>query len=121
MNKSSLVCIVCPLGCQLDVTQHDEGGEIQVEGYGCRRGKDYAVEEITNPTRMVTSTVIIKNSSLARLPVKTARPIPKKLIFSCMEELNKVEVNAPVKVGDVIVQNLLGSGVDIVATRSVDC
>jgi CxxC motif-containing protein len=119
MDKHELICIVCPLGCKMQVWKPSTGGKIQVRGHQCARGKEYAIEETTSPTRMVTSTVVIKNAALPRLPVKTSRPIPKELIPACMEALKHVVVTAPVTIGDVIIGNLLNTGIDIVATRSM--
>ncbi|HOB87301.1 MAG TPA: DUF1667 domain-containing protein [Bacillota bacterium] len=120
MTEKELICIVCPLGCKMTVKESSpEAGQYKVEGAQCARGKKYAVEEYTNPTRMVTSTVAVKNAPLPRVPVKTARPIPKGLVLRCMEELNRVELTAPVKIGDIVIENLLGTGVDVIATRDL--
>jgi CxxC motif-containing protein len=118
MAKKKLTCIICPLGCSMEVT-HSKSEEFAVEGHQCKRGKTYAVEEYTNPTRMVTSTVAIHNASLPRLPVKTSKPIPKDLIFPCIRELDRVKISGPVKMGEVIIKNLLGTGIDVVASRSL--
>lgn len=117
MEKKSMICIVCPLGCKMQAVKSDAG--VEVEGHQCARGKEYAHEEMTNPTRMVTSTVKIRGAALPRLPVKTAAPIPKKLILPCIKELESVELEGPVRMGDTIVSDLLGTGVNIVATRSM--
>jgi CxxC motif-containing protein len=90
-----------------------------VTGNKCPRGVDYAIKEMTNPTRMVTSTVKIKGGLLPRIPVRTSKPIPKEMIFKCMEVLNDVEVNRPVKAGDVIIKNIFDLDVDIIASRSM--
>jgi len=116
--KTEMVCIVCPLGCKMSIN-FEQGIEFAVEGNQCARGNDYALEEATNPTRIVTSTVKIINSHLPRLPVKTDSPIPKDLIFPCMKQLEDVEVKSPVKKGEIIIQDLFGTGVNIVATKSM--
>ena len=105
-----LVCIVCPKGCHLKV----EAGE-KVTGNACPRGKDYALAEISNPTRMLTSTVCIRNAIHPRLPVKTSKPIPKGKMFEAMDVIDRVRVTAPVSIGDVIVSDILGTGADIIA------
>lgn len=120
MAKTEIICIMCPLGCTLEVEQIPGQDEYRVRGQQCKRGKVYAIDEFTNPTRMVTSTVAICKAPLSRLPVKTSQPVPKELIFKCMEQIAAVEVIPPVKAGDVLISNLLGTGVDLVATRSVD-
>ncbi len=115
-----LVCIVCPIGCRLTLIKDDNApkGYI-VEGNVCKRGEDYAVKEMTNPTRMLPTTVKIKDGFISRLPVRTTEAIPKDLIFKAMDEINAVEVEAPVKCGDVVINNILGTGADIIATRSM--
>ncbi len=108
------ICIVCPRGCHLKVDDN-----MNVTGNTCPRGKVYALNEITNPTRMITSTVAIESSELCRVPVMTSSPIPKGKIFDVMAEINKVRVKAPVKINDVIIKNVLGLNSDIIATRNI--
>ena len=110
-----LICITCPRGCHLQVDE-----SLNVSGNMCPRGAMYAKAELTHPVRMVTSSVAISSKVEARLPVKTKEPIAKELIFKVMEEINKVSVKAPIKIGDVIIKNVLGSGVDIIATKNVE-
>lgn len=109
-----LICITCPRGCHLSVDDN-----LNVTGNMCPRGAMYAKAELTHPVRMVTSTVVVKAKSECRLPVKTKEPIPKELIFKVMEEIDKVQVNAPIEIGDVVIKNVLGTGVDIVATKDI--
>ncbi|MFY9114754.1 MAG: DUF1667 domain-containing protein [Dethiobacteria bacterium] len=120
MSKQEIICIVCPVGCKLQVEENAaaESGYI-VEGHTCKRGIKYGIEEMTDPRRNICSTVIIEGASLGLLPVKTDRPIPKDAIFDCMKEINKVKVTAPVKMGDVIIKDVMGTGTDIVASRSM--
>ena len=113
-----MICIVCPKGCRLSVDQKPDG-EIIVMGNGCNRGIPYAQKELTNPTRVITSTVKIHGGIHKRLPVKTSMDIPKGLNFKVMEELAKVEVTATIKIGTVIIENILGTGANIVATRDM--
>lgn len=120
MNKKNLTCIACPLGCSLEVETVLNGiTSYNVSGNKCPRGVDYAIKEMTNPTRMVTTTVKIKDGLLPRIPVRTSKPIPKEMIFKCMEVLNDVEISAPVKAGEVIVKNILDLNVDIISSRSM--
>ena len=114
-----MVCIVCPMSCHLSV-EMDKKKVLSVSGNTCPRGAKYANEEITNPTRMVTSTVLLKNAALTRLPVMTRTPIPKGKIRDVMKQINKVKVKAPVKMYDVIIENVARTGVDIIASRSID-
>lgn len=118
METKELICIGCPMGCPLTVEMNN-GEVISVAGNTCKRGDVYARKELTNPTRIVTSSVIVENGSLAAVSVKTREDIPKGKIFDCMKALKGVKVQAPVHIGDVIVANVAGTGVDIVATKNV--
>lgn len=118
MEVRELICIGCPLGCPVTVTM-DNGEVIDVKGNTCKRGDVYARKEVTNPTRIVTSTVKVKGGSLAMVSVKTKNDIPKGKIFDCVKALKGVEVAAPVHIGDVIVSDVAGTGVDVIATKEV--
>jgi len=121
VQEKEIVCIICPVGCRVQVKATPGDDErLQVEGNECGRGKKYALEEFTNPTRVITSTVVIRGALLPRLPVKTREPVPRHLIFECLKELDRVEVESPVQVGEVIIKDVLGTGTDIVATRSME-
>ncbi|QUH21215.1 DUF1667 domain-containing protein [Alkaliphilus sp. B6464] len=120
MEARDMVCIVCPLGCKLKVIKNEESQNgYTVEGNKCFRGMNYGITEMTNPTRVLTTTVIISGSSIRRLPVKTSGPIPKHLIEEAMKIINEIEVKTPIKVGQVIIKNILGTGVDVIASRSM--
>lgn len=114
--KKELICIACPMGCHLTVDVDDD---YKVTGNQCPRGEAYGKKELTNPTRIVTSTVKIKNGIYNRIPVKTSGEIPKGDIFKVMAELEQVELTAPVKVGTVVVKNVCNTGIDIVTSRSM--
>ena len=119
MEEKNLICIGCPMGCPLVVTM--DGGEVvSVTGNTCKRGDIYARKEVTNPPRIVTSTVRITGGSEAMVSVKTKEDIPKGKIFECVKALKSVEVPAPVHIGDVLVKDVAGTGVDIVATKNVE-
>ncbi len=113
---TELICIVCPKGCHLKV---DEAQNYKVTGNGCERGIAYGQKELTNPTRVLTSTVKIAGAVTPRLPVKTDRDIPKQTLLRAMEELSRITVNAPVHLGDVVLRNLLGLGVNLIATKTM--
>ena len=117
MTKN-LTCISCPLGCSLEV---ELSGDIilRVSGHECPRGHDYAIVECTAPMRMVTTTVPITGGSVQLLPVRTRHGIPKDKIMACIEALRGVVVDAPVDIGDVILADAAGCGVDIIATRRI--
>ena len=118
MEKRELICIQCPMGCPLTVTVSDDGA-VSVTGNTCPRGAAYGEKEVTHPTRTVTSTVKLDGGTIARVSVKTASDIPKEKIFGVMEEIRAARVAAPVSLGDVIVKDAAGTGVDVIATKSV--
>ena len=109
-----LICICCPRGCHLKVDD-----VLNVTGNFCPRGERYGKQEVSNPTRIVTSTVRISNAELAMCPVKTKEPIPKGKIFDVMASINKVQLKAPIHVGDVIISDVCGTGVDVISTREM--
>ncbi len=111
-----LICIVCPKGCHLLVDEEKR----TVCGNGCKRGVEYGIREVTAPTRVVTTTVCIHGAIHSRLPVKTSQPIPKGLVMELMDLVNTLEVQAPVKIGDVIAADVPHTGVDLVACKHVD-
>jgi len=112
------VCICCPMGCHLVVDDSDKEN-IKVSGNTCPRGKNYGINEVTAPKRMVTSSIKVKNGKDDVVSVKTKDAIPKELIFDVLNELKGLEVSAPVSIGDVIIKNVLNTGIDIVASRNV--
>ena len=140
VTTRELTCIGCPMGCHLEestnvvksnqkligamgcpLTVTMEAGEvISVTGNTCKRGDVYARKEVTNPTRIVTSTVRVSGGDADMVSVKTKEDIPKGKIFECVKALKTVEVPAPVHIGDVLVKDVAGTGVDIVATKNVE-
>ena len=119
MEERKLTCIGCPMGCPLTVKM-EHGEVVSVTGNTCKRGDNYARKEVTNPTRIVTSTVRITGGSEAMVSVKTKEDIPKGKIFDCVKALKNVEVAAPVHIGDVLVKDVAGTGVDVIATKNVE-
>ena len=117
-DVTKLICITCPMGCSLKVT-HEGSTVIEVEGAECKRGLDYAQAELTDPRRMVTTTVKVQGAVHPLVPVHTAAPIPKPLIFDLLGALCRVELQAPVQVGQVVMENALGMGVSVLASRSL--
>lgn len=115
--SAHLTCILCPRGCRLRVS--DQNDLHEVTGAGCRRGIVYAQEEITHPVRMVTSTVALEDTDLKRLPVKTAAPVPRDMVFPVVEALRKVRISAPVAAGDTVLKDAAGTGIAVIAARSV--
>ncbi|MGI5893393.1 MAG: DUF1667 domain-containing protein [Candidatus Merdivicinus sp.] len=119
MEKRNLTCIVCPMGCSLEVMLED-GKVVSVSGNTCPRGEKYAHEECTHPTRVLTSTVLVEGGSLPVASVKTKEPIPKEMLFQAMEEIRKMRVAAPVKIGQILTENLCGTGVALTVTGDVE-
>lgn len=118
METRELTCIGCPMGCLITVTL-DKGAVTEVKGNTCRRGDIYARREVTNPTRIVTSTAIIEGGMIPRVSVKTASDVPKSKIFDVMKAINRIRVQAPVKMCDVLLENAADTGVAIIATKNV--
>ena len=112
-----LICIVCPKGCHLKV---DEEKDYTVTGNGCLRGAEYGRNELTNPTRVVTSTVRCEGGAHPRCPVKTDRPVPKGMIFEVMAALEGITLTAPVRVGDTVIENVCGTGANVVTARNLE-
>ncbi len=111
-----LICISCPLGCPLKVETDNEGKVLSVTGNTCKRGEDYGRREVTAPTRTVTSTVRLKGGTGPVVSVRTRQDVPKSKIFAVMEEIRRTVVTAPVHIGDVVIPNIAGTGVDLIAT-----
>jgi len=115
--RRKYVCIMCPLGCTVEV--ESRGGEIlRIEGCECKRGEEYIRKEHFAPERVLTSSVRVIGGELPLVSVRTAQPIPKSAIRACMKQIHSLKVNAPVRRGDVIVGDLAGTGVALIATRS---
>lgn len=115
----NLICINCPLGCALTV-EMDGKNILGIKGNACKRGEVYARNEVTSPVRMVTTTVPIIGGSLPVLSVKTREAIPKEKIFACIRALRNIRLQAPVRIGDVVLKDVAGTGVEVVATKNVD-
>lgn len=116
-ERRELICINCPMGCPLVVTLED-GAVVSVAGNTCPRGDAYGRKEVTNPTRIVTTSVPVVGSSHERMvSVKTASDIPKGKIFDVVRALEHVTVEAPIAIGDVVLADVAGTGVDVVATK----
>ncbi|MCH4188536.1 MAG: DUF1667 domain-containing protein [Megasphaera sp.] len=119
VETKQINCINCPLGCLLTIELTD-GKVTNVTGNTCPRGEKYGHQEMTNPQRMLTSSVRVENGFLPLLPVVSKSTLPKGKILACAEALRDVVVKAPVKTGDIIVSNILGLGVDIIASRDME-
>ncbi len=118
MEKIELTCIGCPMGCPL-VVEMENGAVSKVTGNTCPRGDAYGRKEVTNPTRIVTSTVRVQGGTLPVVSCKTRTDIPKGKIFDVVRALKTVTVPAPVAIGQVLVDNVADTGVEIIATKNV--
>ena len=116
--EQRITCINCPVGCRMDVTLSETGEVLKVEGNTCPRGEKYARQECTLPLRMITAVVPAENSAVP-LSVKTASPVPKKLIPEVMAAVRGIRVRLPVSIGQVLLSDVCGTGVDVVATRDL--
>lgn len=113
-----IVCVACPIGCEINV-HTDENGELKILGNRCKRGYEYAKDEVTNPKRVLTMSVKVEDGEIELVSVKTDGAIPKKLIPQAIEFLKALKIPAPIKVGDILIEDLLNTGVKVVATRTV--
>ena len=119
MNIKEMTCIQCPIGCRLKVSLNDSGEAVSVEGNNCGRGVKYAKEEVKDPRRVVCSTVVIEGGKgdETMLSVKTQETVPKGMIFQVMEDIKTLRVHLPVEIGQIIKENIGGTGVNLVATE----
>ena len=116
--RKEMICIVCPLGCSL-IVDYNHKTVLEINGNRCDLGLHYAKKELLNPERTLTTTVKVKNGNIPLVSVRTDKPIPKNRVFDVMNLLAKVEVDAPVKIGEKIIKNLFDTGASIVATKSI--
>lgn len=124
IEKLPLTCIICPMGCSMEVeVEINASGQkkvLSVKDNGCKRGEQYAAKELINPTRTLTTTIKVEGGQLPLVPVKTAGEVPKASLLQCMEVVRRASCKAPVKRGDVLIYDLLGTGVNVVACADVD-
>ena len=115
-NIRKLTCIVCPRGCEMEVSLGDSGEVLAVSGNACKRGEAYANDECTHPRRTVTSTVRLEDGR--PLPVKTSTTVPKELVFEVMKEINRATAKNGTHIGDIIIKNVCNCGADVIATAN---
>ena len=116
--KKEIICIGCPLGCLLTI-DYNQIKVQEIGGNRCNQGLQYAEKELFNPERTLTTTVKVRNGHLPLVSVRTNKPIPKNRVFEAMDLLARVEVDAPIKIGDAIIQNLFGTNISIIATKHI--
>ena len=124
IEKIPLTCIICPMGCSMEVeVETDADGHkkvLSVKDNGCKRGEQYAAKELQNPTRTLTSTIKVNGGVLPVVPVKTAGEVPKNMLLQCMEVVRRASCRAPVKRGDILLYDLLGTGINVIACADVE-
>lgn len=119
MTTTNVICTSCPKGCRIRIEA--DGEEIKsVSGFDCPQGKKYAVEEFKNPTRILPTTIRVEKGEFPLVSVKTAAPIPRSKLLPAMKEIARAKVKAPVNLGQVLINDLAGTGVSVVATRNVE-
>ncbi len=123
IEKVPLTCIICPMGCSMEVeVETNASGQkkvLSVKDNGCKRGEQYAAKELQNPTRTLTTTIKVEGGELPLVPVKTAGEVPKASLLQCMEVVRRASCKAPVKRGDVLIYDLLGTGVNVFACADI--
>ena len=119
LTTTQYLCIGCPLGCRLEVDEDTTGDIVEIRGFSCRKGKTFAEREHTDPRRMITTTVGVEGGLWARLPVHATDEMPKNQMWDVIEALRTMSVAAPIAMGDVIVAGILGTDVDVVASRDM--
>ncbi len=118
MPNKKYVCIICPNSCEIDV-EYSGKNITKISGQTCKKGEEYTRKEFTSPERGLTTSVPVHGGTIPLVSVKTSKTIPKELIKDAMAEISAARMNAPVKIGDPAIKNILGTGVDIVATKNV--
>ena len=118
VEKRHFTCVICPIGCEIDVELQDSDVASMI-GDKCVKGKEFVLQELEEPMRILTTTILIKGAKWAMLPVRTDKPIPKRLLFNVIKELANIELQAPVKISDVIIRDTAGTGANVVATRNM--
>jgi len=118
VEKKHFTCIICPIGCDIDV-EIQNGNVVSIKGSRCEKGREFVLQELEEPTRILTTTVPVKGAKWAMLPVRTDKPIPKRLLSRVIGQLADIELQAPVKMYHVIVKNVAGTDANIVATRNM--
>ena len=121
MTSKRITCILCPNGCELEVTVSGEptADTIRVDGNLCPKGEGYALEELTNPKRTLTTSVLVRGGAQPQTSVKTAGPIPRAALIPAREALRAAALDAPVAIGDVVAEDIAGTGIDVIVTRPV--
>ncbi|MFN3412270.1 MAG: DUF1667 domain-containing protein [Exilispira sp.] len=119
MKEVDMICIQCPLGCKVKVQLDDDNKVLDITGFTCKNGKEYAMQEIVDPHRTITTSIKVIDGTSELVSVKTSKPVSKRLIFAIMDIIKNSSIHAPVEINQIIISNVANSGADIIATRSV--
>ena len=115
-NDEYITCILCPIGCNIRINKNKKN---IIEGYKCDKGIEYSKNEMLSPMRILTTSILVKNGIIPLVSVKTSKPIPKNKLFEIIEIIKKTKIDAPIQIGDIIIKNILETGSDIIATKTV--
>ncbi len=119
-GKLRMICIVCPLGCELEMETGREPKQIvNIKGSRCFKGIEYAAREVADPRRVLMAVVKVRDGHLPVVSVKTDEPIPKRMLLDAVKAISRIEMEAPVKAGDIVIGNLMGTGARVVATNNM--
>jgi CxxC motif-containing protein len=117
-EEKEITCIVCPLGCKILLNKNGQQVDI-LSGNKCKQGIDYAINEALDPRRMLTTSVLVEHGEWPLVSVKSSEPVQKDKVFAVLKEIKEIKVKAPVKTGEIIIKNVIGTGIDILATKSI--
>lgn len=120
MKDVEMICIQCPLGCKIKVKLDDDNKVLDISGFTCKSGKEYAMQEVTDPHRIITTSIKVIDGKSELVSVKTSKPVPKRLIFAIMDIIKNSSIHAPVEINQIIISNVANSGADIISTKAVD-
>jgi CxxC motif-containing protein len=115
-DETNITCILCPIGCEIRINKRELS---IIDGAKCKKGIEYSKNEILNPKRIITTSILVRNGNIPLVSVKTSKPIPKEKIFEILDIIKITSVNAPIEIGQIIIKNILNTGSDIIATKSI--
>ncbi len=120
VNEKEIICVICPNSCRLRVSQDPKTKEINVEGHQCPRGKKYGISEYSNPVRVLITTMRVEKGKLPVIPVRSTEAIPKSLLIEAVKVVNDTHCLAPIKMGDILIDNILNTKISVIASRDID-
>lgn len=115
-DEANITCILCPIGCEIRINKKEL---FIIDGAKCKKGIEYSKNEVLNPKRILTTSILVRNGNIPLVSVKTNKPIPKDKIFKILKIIKNTSVNAPIEIGEIIIKNILDTGSDIIATKTI--